>query len=161
MIDSTRTTDPRQQTGRRSGRLHEVRVEIEIPFHDVDAIQVVWHGHYYKYFEIARTALLRSRGLDARDLMRHQMGLLVIETRCRHTSPLRYGDRAEVAAWFRDLDYRIMVDYEIINLTSGRRAAKGHTALVATAPDGTMHYRTPDTMLSLLAPDSRKEDSRP
>ena len=25
-----------------------------MPFHDVDALHVVWHGHYYKYLELAR-----------------------------------------------------------------------------------------------------------
>ena len=31
---------------------------IEIPFHDVDAAEIAWHGHYAKYFEIARCKLL-------------------------------------------------------------------------------------------------------
>ena len=35
-----------------------VAVEIEIPFHDVDTMHIVWHGHYLKYFEIARCMLL-------------------------------------------------------------------------------------------------------
>ncbi|MES2605832.1 MAG: acyl-CoA thioesterase, partial [Pseudomonadota bacterium] len=29
-----------------------------IPFHDVDPAQIVWHGHYAKYLEIARGKLL-------------------------------------------------------------------------------------------------------
>ena len=33
-------------------------VMIEVPFHDVDTMNVVWHGHYLKYFEIARCKLL-------------------------------------------------------------------------------------------------------
>ena len=41
----------------------QVEVELEVPFHDVDMLQLVWHGHYYKYFELARTQLLRQRGL--------------------------------------------------------------------------------------------------
>ena len=45
------------------GRLHEVHVDLEVPFHDVDVLQIVWHGHYYKYMELGRTALLRARGL--------------------------------------------------------------------------------------------------
>ena len=24
---------------------------VEVPFHDVDAMNVCWHGHYLKYFE--------------------------------------------------------------------------------------------------------------
>ena len=39
-------------------RLHETRVEHEVPFHDVDMTLRVWHGHYYKYLELARTARL-------------------------------------------------------------------------------------------------------
>jgi len=39
-------------------------VIIEVPFHDVDAMEVAWHGHYVKYLEIARTAMMRKIGLD-------------------------------------------------------------------------------------------------
>ncbi|WP_343034423.1 hypothetical protein [Candidatus Methylobacter favarea] len=38
--------------------LHHTAVDIEIPFHDIDMMEVVWHGHYAKYFESARCALL-------------------------------------------------------------------------------------------------------
>ena len=34
-------------------------VEIEIPFHDCDPMQVVWHGNYARYLEVARCELLR------------------------------------------------------------------------------------------------------
>ena len=30
----------------------QAEVVIEVPFHDVDIMNVVWHGHYLKYFEI-------------------------------------------------------------------------------------------------------------
>ena len=36
----------------------QVETIIEVPFHDVDVMRVAWHGHYVKYFEIARCALL-------------------------------------------------------------------------------------------------------
>ena len=39
----------------------EAAIEVEVPFHDVDAMTVAWHGHYLKYFELARTQLLRAR----------------------------------------------------------------------------------------------------
>jgi acyl-CoA thioester hydrolase len=141
-------------------RLHEVKVELEVPFHDVDLLGVVWHGHYYKYLEIARTELLRSRGLDGSDFLKLGFGLVVIESQCRYVSPLRYADRIQVAAWFRDLKFRIMVGYEVINLTRNARAARAHTSLVTTTLDGTMLHRTPDSVLERLAPhllDEREE----
>jgi acyl-CoA thioester hydrolase len=36
----------------------------EVPFHDVDVMEVVWHGYYVKYFELARCALLRRIDYD-------------------------------------------------------------------------------------------------
>ncbi|MGS0467376.1 hypothetical protein ACU8V3_09605 [Cobetia marina] len=33
-------------------------VEMEVPFHDVDMMEVAWHGHYVRYLEIARCKLL-------------------------------------------------------------------------------------------------------
>ena len=42
---------------RSQGVLH-VDTEVLVPFFDVDSMLVVWHGHYVKYLEVARCALL-------------------------------------------------------------------------------------------------------
>ena len=34
-------------------------IELSPAFHDCDPMHVVWHGNYFKYFEIARCALLQ------------------------------------------------------------------------------------------------------
>lgn len=133
-------------------RLHEVAVELEIPFHDTDMMQVVWHGHYYKYFELARTELLRKVGLDRGDLIGRRYLFLVIESKCRHAFPLAYGDRARVAAWFRDVRNRINVHFEITNLTHGRRAARGHTVLVTLDAQRRMLLETPREILERIGP---------
>ena len=143
-----------------TARLHEVKVKLEVPFHDVDPQNVVWHGHYYKYLEIARTKLMRSRGLDGSDFIELGIGLVVIESQCRYVSPLRYGDHVQVAAWFRDSKFRIMVGYEVINLTRNIRSARAHTSLVTTTLDGTMYHRTPDSVLERLAPQLLDEEEK-
>lgn len=145
--ESDHAQSPRAGSGK---RLHPVSVDFEVPFHDVDALQIVWHGHYYKYFELARTALMRSRKLDGTAI--HDLGhkLLVIETRCRHSGPLAYGDQARVTAWFADVVHRIQILYEIHNLTQNRRAARGSTTLVATTRRGEMLHRTPEIISKRL-----------
>ena len=135
---------------RRGERLRQVSVDFEIPFHDVDALQIVWHGHYYKYFELARTALMRSCQLDGPEVFEIGHGLLVIESQCRHIAPLAYGDRARVSAWFSDIVHRLHIRYEIENLSQNRRAARGHTTLVATTRKGEMLHRTPDLVLKRI-----------
>ena len=37
-------------------------VTLKVPFYDLDPMQIVWHGHYLKYFDIARSELLRPPG---------------------------------------------------------------------------------------------------
>ena len=44
-------------------------MELDVPFHHVDALGIVWHGHYPKYFEAAGMALLRKLALDGGDLI--------------------------------------------------------------------------------------------
>lgn len=128
----------------------EVEVELEVPFHDVDMLHLVWHGHYYKYFELARTRLLRSKGLSAEQLVKSGYMLVVIESKCRHPAPLRFGHRFVVGARLSDVDYRVKIDYQIWSVTEDRRAAYGHTVLATLGPGGELLLRTPDALVELL-----------
>jgi acyl-CoA thioester hydrolase len=129
---------------------HAVAIELEVPFHDVDALQVVWHGHYFKYFEIARTALFRSKGLYSSRFQHMQLGLVVIDSHCRHSYPLRFGEHARVSAWLKDVDHRIHVAYEVHNLSADKRAARGHTHLVTLDAEGRLLLETPAPLRALL-----------
>ena len=124
-------------------RLREVRIELEVPFHDIDGLGIVWHGHYYKYLELARTKLLRSVGLDAGDVIGPRYRFVIVESHCRYTSALRYGDGVRVAAWFGDYRHRIRILYDVTNVATGRRAARGHTILATTDLDGRLLLETP------------------
>jgi acyl-CoA thioester hydrolase len=124
-------------------RLHETSIELDVPFHDVDMMGVVWHGHYFKYLEAARTKLLVSCGLDAGDLIGRRFLFLVIESHCRHAFPLRYRDRVRVSAWIRDFQHRIHIAYEVRNETEGRRSARARTILATTDMERNLLLETP------------------
>lgn len=133
-----------------SRRPFETSVESEVPFHHVDPLGVVWHGHYLKYMEGARTALLRGLGLDAGDLVGPRYRFVVVESRCRHVYPLRYGERLRATAWLTRWERRLDVAYEITNLSRGRRAARGHTLLATTDVEGRLLWETPRAILDRL-----------
>ncbi len=128
----------------------EISVELEVPFHDVDMLHIVWHGHYYKYFEIARTALLRKYQLDGQVLIDTGYMFMVIESQCRHTFPLRFAERFRVGAAFKDLDYRLNIAFDVHNLTHDRRAAYGRTTLATVDRSGQLMLRTPDVILERI-----------
>jgi acyl-CoA thioester hydrolase len=135
---------------RSRGSSQGISIELEVPFHDVDSLQVVWHGNYLKYLELARTALMRSRGLDVEQIVAAGFRQVVIEARCRYAFPLRYGERFRVDAWFKDVENRLNIGYEIFNLTQGRRTLHGHTILATTDIEGRLLLETPHVLLDRL-----------
>jgi acyl-CoA thioester hydrolase len=131
-------------------RLHETRVELDVPFHHVDSLGIVWHGHYPKYFEAAGMALLRKLALDGGDLIGERYRLVVIETGCRHAFPLRYADRVAVTAWIADYARRLVIRYDVRNETHGRRAAHGHTTIATLDADGRLRLETPPEIVARI-----------
>jgi acyl-CoA thioester hydrolase len=131
-------------------RLHETRVELDVPFHHVDVLGIVWHGHYPKYFEAGGMALLRKLSLDGGDLIGSRYRLVVIETACRHAFPLRYADRVGVTAWISDYARRLVIRYDVRNETHGRRAAHGHTTIATLDAEGRLRLETPPEIIARI-----------
>lgn len=130
-----------------------VSVELEVPFHDVDSLQVVWHGWYVKYMEVGRTALLRARRIDAADMRALGYRFYVTETHLRHVGPATYGDRLRVTSWFTEIENKLGISCLIDNLRTGSRCALGSSVLVTTDADGLLCYETPAPLRErLLAP---------
>lgn len=125
-------------------------VEFEVPFHDVDGLRVVWHGHYAKYFELARTRLLRDYQLDVPQMIATGCGMVVFDYRCRMNFPLRYAERCRVSAWFVAHERWLRIAYRAQNLTHDRCSAKGHTLLAFTDADGALLTEIPDAIRARL-----------
>ncbi|AKZ25061.1 MULTISPECIES: thioesterase family protein [Ralstonia solanacearum species complex] len=104
---------------------------IEVPFHDVDAMAVCWHGHYLKYFEIGRAALLRAFDYDYPEMRASGYLWPVVEAHLKYIRPATYGQRIEVRATLIEYENRLKIGYEIADRASGQRLTKGHTIQVA------------------------------
>lgn len=126
----------------------------QVPFHDVDAAHIVWHGHFYKYFEYARTELMRLHDLDVQQVVDLGFGMVVSQTRCRHLSPVRYGDELLVRATFQEASHRLLIGYVVENLTQDRMAARGRTGLVVVDESMNFIRGLPDAILERIQEDS-------
>ncbi len=126
-------------------------VELQIPFHDVDMMEVVWHGHYCKYFEIARCAVLESIDYDYRQMRDSGYFWPIIDLRLRFIKPARFGQRILVRATLSEWENRLKIDYLIRDAASGSRLCKGHSVQVAVAVDtGEMHFESPPILFGKL-----------
>lgn len=106
-------------------------VELEIPFFDVDPMAVAWHGHYVKYFEVARCAMLRKIDYDYPKM--HESGYLfpVVELYLKYVNAARYGQVVIVAAELLEYENRLKIGYGIRDKTTGQRLTKGWSVQVA------------------------------
>jgi acyl-CoA thioester hydrolase len=106
-------------------------VELEIPFHDLDPLNICWHGHYVRYFEIARGALLRTFDYDYPQMMESGFIWPVIELAIRYLRPLHYRQRIRVGTWLTEWENRLKIEYRVYDCESGERLTSGHTVQVA------------------------------
>jgi len=129
----------------------ETEVEIEVPFHDVDIMGVVWHGHYVKYLEIARCALLDRIDYNYPQMKASGFGWPVIEVRIRYPQPLYFQQKIRVKARIDEWENRLKIGYLIEDLDSGRRLTKAYTVQVALdLESGEMLFASPDILLQKL-----------
>lgn len=111
--------------------LPEAEVRLNIPFHDVDPMEIVWHGHYAKYFEIARCALLDKISYNYVEMKESGYSWPVIELKTRYIKPARFGQDILVKAKITEYELRLKIDYLIVDAEHGTRLTKGHTVQVA------------------------------
>lgn len=126
------------------------KICVNIPFHDIDILGIAWHGHYYKYFELARTELYRQCGFDIADMQEMGFVFPVIESQCKYVQSLKYGQTAQVRAKFSEYLSYIKISYVITDLESGKRHAYGYTKQAACDLDGTMLIAVPDDVRKVI-----------
>jgi acyl-CoA thioester hydrolase len=83
---------------------------IEVPFHDVDVMQVAWHGHYVKYFEIARCVLLDKIDYNYPQMKTSGYAWPVIDLRVRYAQPLRFRQTVRVIAKLVEWENRLKIE---------------------------------------------------
>jgi len=110
---------------------HCAEIALKIPFHDADMMAVVWHGHYAKYFEIARCALLDR--IDYNYLAMRDSGYAwpIIDLRIRYVKSAVFGQDVTVRAALAEWENRLKIDYLITDALTGAKLVKGYTIQVA------------------------------
>ena len=127
-------------------------VRLKVPYYDVDLMQVVWNGHYLKYFEVARQALFRECGVDLHRYMKEKRYVFpVIRSMVKHVRPLRLDDEFICTAVLKEAKVKIVLDFEIKLISTGQVCAKGRSEQAALlVPEMEMAFRIPDEIQQAL-----------
>lgn len=115
---------------RSAGVLH-ADTEILVPFFDVDTMHVVWHGHYVKYLEVARCALLDKIGHNYTHMVESGFAWPIIDLQLRYVRGAVFGQRLNVRASLVEWENRLKINYLITDLHSGERLTRASSVQVA------------------------------
>lgn len=119
-------------------------ISVRVRFSEVDAMGIVWHGNYIKYFEEGREALGVKFGLTYLGVYDSGYTIPLVRTVCDYKKPLRYGDHALVHTWLQNNDAaKLIYRYEIYRQSDMALAATGETVQVFLDKNGELSLVTP------------------
>lgn len=128
--------------------MRELKVELDINlrFSDTDAMGVVWHGNYLRFFEDAREAFGSKYELHYLDVYNNGYFTPIVKSEINYKSPLHYGDKVKaIAKYIASPASKLIFEYEIINLTTNNISATGITVQIfLTVKERTLELNKPD-----------------
>ncbi|WP_179345192.1 acyl-CoA thioesterase [Winogradskyella ursingii] len=105
---------------------------IRVRFNETDALGIVWHGNYLKYFEDGREAFGRHFGISYLEAKKNGYATPIVKTTTDHKLPLKYGDVATVETTFvNSRAAKMTFQYKIKN-EAGDVVCTGETIQVFT-----------------------------
>jgi acyl-CoA thioester hydrolase len=125
----------------------EHEIELEPAFYEIDPMDVMWHGHYVRFLELARAALMGRLNFGYQQMKEAGFVFPIVELFIRYAQPLRLGQRVRVSARIVEWESRLRVNYEIRDVISGRRLTRAHTVQVAVlVSTGELQYLCPSIL---------------
>lgn len=126
-------------------------LEIEVPFFDVDAMQIVWHGHYVKYLEMARCAFLSAIQYDYREMGVQGFSWPIVQLHVKYVKPAVFGQKIRVDLAVVEIESCLRIDYTLVDVASGAKLTQASTTQVAVLlATGEMQFQTPDSWLNAI-----------
>ena len=106
-------------------------IEVVPAFFDIDPMEIVWHGHYVKYLEQARSALLKKFNYDYPAMRESGYGWPIVEMKLKYVRPAVFDQTLKVHACIVEWENRLRIDYLITDAATGAKLNSAQTTQVA------------------------------
>ena len=113
------------------GALLSAQVKINVPFHDCDPMNVVWHGNYARYLEVARCELLNKLDYNYHKMEQSGYCFPIVDMRIKYVDSARFLQSIVVDAYLVEYESRIKIKYLITCAATGKKLTKAYTTQVA------------------------------
>jgi len=114
-----------------STNLPSIDFEMEVPFYDIDPMNIVWHGNYVKYLEKARCVLLERFGYGYLEMKNSGYFWPIVDMRLKYINSASFGQILVCNASLVEYENRIKIKYLISCKETGKKLTKGYTVQVA------------------------------
>lgn len=119
--------------------------ECRVNFFDTDAMGVVHHANYVRWFEVGRVHYLREAGVVLTDMMADGIMFPITEVRAKYLSPARYDDVLLVETTAKALTKAKMeFNFRVLRKETGEVLVTGYTQNVYTSEETGKIVRLPD-----------------
>lgn len=131
--------------------MKSVALEYEIPFFDVDAYRIVWHGNYPKYLEMARCALLEEIGCPYSVMEEQGYFFPIVDIRIKYVKPLLFKQKITIESSVLEWENRLKISYVIKDSATNEIYTKAHTSQFAISmPDQITQYVSPAFLVEAM-----------
>ena len=128
---------------------HEI--EVVPPFFDIDSMDIVWHGHYVKYLELARCALLDRFDYGYTRMRESGYAWPVVELRLKYVRAATFNQPLIVRATIVEWQNRLKIDYAIRDAKTGEKVNTATSIQVAVdMATREMQFVSPPVLLQRL-----------
>jgi len=131
--------------------LFESEFEMKIAFHDLDPMDVVWHGNYVKYMEQARCDMLNKLGYNYYDMKNDGLAYPVAKMKTKFIRPLTYNQEVKIVSSLEEIEPTMVVKYKIFDKKTGEKVFEGETIQFAVLIETRETiYSAPSTLKKIL-----------
>ena len=96
--------------------MNEFEVKIRVRYKETDNMGVVHHSNYVNYYEVARTEMMRSRGISYKEMETRGVMLPVREVSIKYIAPAYYDDLLTVKIRVVEFEgVKLHFEHEIFN----------------------------------------------
>jgi len=102
-----------------------------VPFFDVDSMNIVWHGNYCKYLELARCKLLDKIGYNYRAMAESGFLFPIVDMQIKYVKPIIFEQAIVINATLAEWEHRIKMKYLISDANTQETLTKAYTVQAA------------------------------
>lgn len=123
----------------------ESNTQIKVAFNDLDPMNIVWHGNYLKYLELARSEMFDK--LNFGYTIMHELNLMypIAKMDLKFIAPAQFNQTLNVRCTLKEIEPAIIIKYVITDSLTGEKLfkAKSMQICVDTTTKETLYNAHP------------------